>query len=107
MVQSFKSVSDSWDPMDCSLPGSSVYGISQARILEWVAISYSRGSSQPRDQTCISCVSCIVCRRILYPLSHRESTECLKSNPVFCYKEQVNKIHIFQYTFFGGMKKKR
>ena len=42
-------------PMDHSLPGSSVHGISQARILEWVAISYSRGSSQPRDQTHISC----------------------------------------------------
>ena len=38
-------VSDSWDPMDCSPPGSSVHGISQARILEWVAISFSRGSS--------------------------------------------------------------
>ena len=35
--------------MDCSLPGSSVYGIFQARLLEWVAISFSRGSSQPRD----------------------------------------------------------
>ena len=41
-------------PMDYSLPGSSVHGILQARILEWVAISFSRGSSQPRDQTCIS-----------------------------------------------------
>ena len=39
------------DPMDCSLPGSSVHGILQARILEWVAISSSRGSSQPRDRT--------------------------------------------------------
>ena len=37
------------DPMDCSLPGSSIHGISQARILEWVAISSSRGSSWPRD----------------------------------------------------------
>ena len=37
-----------WDPMDCSPPGSSVHGILQARILEWVAISFSRGSSQPR-----------------------------------------------------------
>ena len=41
-------------PLDCSPPGSSGHGISQARILEWVAISYSRRSSQPRDQTCIS-----------------------------------------------------
>ena len=39
------------DPMDCSLPGSSVHGILQAGILEWVAMPSSRGSSQPRDQT--------------------------------------------------------
>ena len=37
------------DPMDCSVPGSYVHGIFQARILEWVAISFSRGSFQPRD----------------------------------------------------------
>ena len=36
-------------PMDCSPPGSSIYGIFQARILEWAAISYSRGSSRPRN----------------------------------------------------------
>ena len=42
------------NPMDYSLPGSSVCGISQARILEWVAIAFSRGSSRLRDQTCIS-----------------------------------------------------
>ena len=37
--------------MDCILPGSSIHGISQARILEWIAISFSRGSFQPRDRT--------------------------------------------------------
>ena len=42
------------DPMDCSLPGSSVHGIFQARVLEWIAISFSRGSSQPRDWTRVS-----------------------------------------------------
>ena len=42
------------NPMDCSLPGSSVHGISQSRILEWVAISFSRGSSQLRDGTSVS-----------------------------------------------------
>ena len=42
------------DPMDCSLPGSSIYGIFQARVLEWAAISFSRGSSQPRDRTQVS-----------------------------------------------------
>ena len=46
------------NPMDCRLPVSSVYGILQAKILEWDAISSSRGSSQHRDRTCISCVSC-------------------------------------------------
>ena len=47
------------NPMDCSLPGSPVHGISQARILEWVAMSFSRGSSQPRDQTHVSWIFCI------------------------------------------------
>ena len=45
------------DPMDCSPPGSSVHGILQARILEWVAISFSRRSSQPRDWTQVSCTA--------------------------------------------------
>jgi len=43
--------------MDCSLPGSFVHGILQARILEWVAISFSRGSFQPRNQTQVSCIA--------------------------------------------------
>ena len=46
-------------PMDCSPPGSSVNQIFQARMLEWIAFSFSRGSPQPRDQTHIHCVSCI------------------------------------------------
>ena len=44
-------------PMDCSPPGFSVHGILQARMLEWVAISYSRGSSQPRNRTWVSCTA--------------------------------------------------
>ena len=43
--------------MDCSLPGSSVRGNLQARILKWLAIPFSRGSSQPRDQTQVSCIA--------------------------------------------------
>ena len=56
---SFTSLSRVWlcDPMDCSPLGSSVHGILQARILEWVAISFSRGSSRPRDQTQVSCIA--------------------------------------------------
>ena len=51
--------------MDCSLPGSSVHGILQARILEWVAIVFSRGFSRPRGRTCVSGVSCVG-RRVLH-----------------------------------------
>ena len=46
------------DPVDCSLPGSSLREILQARILEWVAVSFPRGFSCPRDRTHVSCVSC-------------------------------------------------
>ena len=53
------------DPMDCSPPGSSVHGMLQARIPEQVAMSSSRESSPPRDQTCVSSISCLA-RQILY-----------------------------------------
>ena len=61
------------DSMNCILLGSSVHGIFQAGILEWVDISFSRGSSQPRDQTCASCIG----RQILYCLNHQGS-------PIYC-----------------------
>ena len=53
----FQSCSALCDPPDCTLPGSSVRGISQARILQWVVISSSRGSSQPRVLTHVSCIA--------------------------------------------------
>ena len=56
------------NPMDCSPPGSSVHGILQARILEWVAISFSRASSPSRDQTWVSHIA-----GRLYQLSHQEA----------------------------------
>ena len=58
-------VSDSLRPMDCILPGSSVHGILQARILEWSAISFFRESFQSRHQTWVSCIS-FVSRWIFY-----------------------------------------
>ena len=51
-----------WNPMNYSPPGSTVHGVFQARILKWVAISFSRGSFRPRDWTCVFCIS----RRIPY-----------------------------------------
>ena len=78
------------DPTDCSPAGCSVRGIFQARILECVAISFSRGSSQPRDGTCVSCAD----RWILYRWATRESLSpsllCAKwfpqSNQTWCVK---------------------
>ena len=58
--------------MDCGTPGSSVHGILQARVLEWVAISFSRGSSRPGDRTCVSCDSCIG-RQVLYQYTTGEA----------------------------------
>ena len=63
--------------MGCSPPGSSVRGILQARILEWVAIPFSRGSSWPRSLTHVSCVSCIGRRMLCYAKS-------LQSCPTLC-----------------------
>ena len=59
-------------PMDCSLPDTSVHGVFRANILEWVAISFSKGSFQHRDQTCAFWVSCIG-RRILYHCTTSEA----------------------------------
>ena len=71
-------MSYSCDPMDCSLPGSSVPGILQARILEGVAIPFSRRSFWPRDWTQVSCIA----GRILYRLSHQESPKTLNDPEV-------------------------
>ena len=57
MCVSHSVVSDFCDPMDCSSPGSSVHEILQARILEWVAILFSRRSSQPRDWIQVYCIA--------------------------------------------------
>ena len=73
--------------MDCSPPGSSVHGLLQARILEWLAILFSRESSWPRDQTCVPYISCIGRQVLSLPLSHlgRSSSEqsCLKTTGLY------------------------
>ena len=65
-------MSDSCNPMDWSLPGSSVRGILQASILEWVAISFSRGSSRPKNRTQFSCIA----GRFFTSWATREAQEC-------------------------------
>ena len=68
------------DLLNCSLPGFSVHGIFQARILEWVAISSSGGSSGPRDQTHVSCIG-----RILY---YWATWEVLPKGNILSYHNQ-------------------
>ena len=67
--KSLQSYPTLFDPMDCSPPGSSVHEILQARILEWVAMPSFRGSSQPRDRTSVSYISCIG-RQVFYHRHH-------------------------------------
>ena len=64
------------DPIGCSLPGSSIHGIFQAIVLEWIAISFSRGSSQPGSNPGLP-----HCRQTLYRLSHQGSADTAKEDP--------------------------
>ena len=81
-----KSLNRVWlcNPVDCSPPGSSVHGILQARILEWVAISFSRGSSWPRDRTQVShiagrCFNLWATREV--PYKCKDSHKSIKGQP--------------------------
>ena len=81
------------DPMESNVQGSSLHEISQARTLEWSTISFSRGSSQPRDRTKVPCIG----RWIHYWLSHQGSCSCLTSantphSSLASSKFQVNSI---------------
>ena len=86
-AHSLQSCPTLWDLVYRSPPGFSVHGISQARILEWVPISFSRGPSWPRDQNSVSYVSCIG-RQVLYPWVTREplwSELYPPNNPTFIW----------------------
>ena len=64
-----------WNPVDWGLPGSSVHGIFQARILDWVVIPFSRGSSWPRDRTRVSCICLLLWQAYSLPLCHLGSSK--------------------------------
>ena len=88
--------------MDCSWLGCSVHGILQARILEWVAMSSSRGSSQPRDWTCISWVS-YISRRVLYHCIPRKLSYNVTIQRLYCKMIptlSVGSMHHHSYKFF-------
>ena len=82
VAQSCLTLCDPMDCMDCSLSGSSVHGILQARILEWVSISFSRGSSKARDR---AWVSCIISRFFTVWATREFNSHCLSLNKtVWC-----------------------
>ena len=91
------------DPVDCSPPGSSIYGIFQVRILEWLVISFFRGSSWPRDWSNISCIGI----RTLYHSVIRKAwieSRCLVvislmfSNDAIPHLADARKFHPFSYS---------
>ena len=80
------------NPMDCSLPGSSVNGILQVIILEWVALPSSRGSSQPRNQIRVSYVS-YTGRQVFYREDHLGSLRCAsKSSLLISLKKSLSRL---------------
>ena len=83
------------DPMDCSPSGSSVHGILPGRILEWVAISSSRGSFWPRDQTSVSCISCVG-RLVLYHQHHLGSPESIGKEIIFYKNTETTEIPLIR-----------
>ena len=101
VTQSYPTLSD---PMDCSLPCSSVRGILQARILEWMAISFSRSSSQPSDRTQVSCIvgrcfyHLIQCEEELKSLLMKLKVESEKVG----LKLNIQKMKIWSHHFMGN-----
>ena len=90
------------NPVDCNLPGSSVHGILQARVLEWTTMPFFRGSSWPRNRTCISCIAGRfftdwATREALTPTCFPTSSpwsgfSCKRTSPGW-------KAHLFYYQF--------
>ena len=94
------------DPMDCNQSGSSVHGILQGRILEWVAMPCFRGSSWPKDQTCISYVSCIG-RWLLYCLCHLGNPTTFQNGPQSSLQAETGNVtpghHVQRLSFWTGV----
>ena len=90
-------------PMESSPPGSSVHGIFQPRMLEWVAISCSRGSSRPRDLTHVSCISCIGSWTLYYYAIWGAPLEVLptpiKGKKERAYRLERNWLSLFAYDW--------
>jgi len=100
-----------WDPMDCSLPGSSVCGILQARILEWVVIPFSRGTSQPREEKIAflsnHCISLFVLHLLIFPHFFPSMSLTVLPNisvPCFMFWNLVFTSKLFSFSSFSFLK---
>ena len=91
------------NPMDCSLLGFSVDGILQARILEWIAITFSRRSPQPRDQTLVSCITgrFFTIWATGKSLQFDEFDKCMCSYNYIIHPEKIQNIFIPPEVFFS------
>ena len=98
------------DLMDCSLADFSVHGISQARILEWVVISFSRGSSQPRDRAWVTCIGTWIVYRWATWEAHRDYHLAIKRiklmthvTPAHCDKRQASyeRLHMAWFHLYS------
>ena len=90
------------NPMDCSPPGSCIHGILQVRILEWVAIPFSRGSPQSRDRTWVSCIE----GRLFTVWATRQAfyqVHAKRWKPLLLPKKKYIYIYIYIYIFDFGM----
>ena len=90
-----------WDPMDCSSPDSSVHGIFLARILEWVATSFSRGSSWPRDRTHVPCVL-PHCKQVFYRWTTREALNDFNGVGIVKHLQQASLVTLTQKPLETG-----
>ena len=97
------------DPMDCSSPGSSVHGILQARILQWVAMPSFKGSSQPRDRAQGSSPGLWHRRQILYHLSYQESPRSVQMQILYRLSHQgsLRILEWVAYPFSSGSSRPR
>ena len=84
---------------DCRSPGSSIHGIVQARMLEWITISFSRGSSPPRDQTCVSCRD----RHILYHWVTRGALMTFRFSSLLCKSTAIKSPPMLVNFFYTGV----
>ena len=89
-----------WDPMDYSPPGSTIYGIFQARILEWVALSFYKGSTQPKDWSCVHCIGLHIIIKVVEVFIHQKKVSISNVQGLAPYCSSLHGIYPRQKLYF-------